>query len=367
MSKRRRIHGTSVGLAPRRVRSGRAVQRAPRHVTGCGNRWSYGRGVDRRGEDGLSHRTAPRAGGPRPRAKRGTDGLPSGAAAGLSWGERPGRSCRHGLPRRRARRSAPAGGRGPCRGPRRASGSGTASSSRPLLLVDLVVEQELVVRGDVVPAVRQMALAFSPEEQRQSRRGTAPGTEDRSRGRRDPPSPRRRRSGGPARSSRRPPATVPRGVVVGAGQAHPRRLAGDNRFDDLLDEPPSRVDLDQFAHARRPFGECRGQGSVHAGERGSTRMRDARRPVAEPALRRNGRGSAPDGSTISTRSADRQAAPGRAGGATAGLRAVRRAEVTLSQASANADFLVGHRPRSAYNRGSLESRYNEGGENDHDG
>ena len=49
------------------------------------------------------------------------------------------------------------------------------------------------------------------------------------------------------------------------------------------------------------------------------------------------------------------------------MRAVRTAGVTLSEASANADFLVGHRPRSAYNRGSLESRYNEGGENDHDG
>ena len=44
---------------------------------------------------------------------------------------------------------------------------------------------------------------------------------------------------------------LPGGVVVGAGEAHPRRTAGVGRVDDLLDEPPPRPDVDQLAHARR--------------------------------------------------------------------------------------------------------------------
>ena len=53
------------------------------------------------------------------------------------------------------------------------------------------------------------------------------------------------------------------GVVVGTREADPRRLARRGRADHLLDEPLSRADMDQLAHARRPFGQRRGRRSVH--------------------------------------------------------------------------------------------------------
>ena len=56
---------------------------------------------------------------------------------------------------------------------------------------------------------------------------------------------------------------LPLRVVVGAGKAHPRRVAGCGRVDDLLDEPLPRADVDQLADARRPFGKRRGRRSVH--------------------------------------------------------------------------------------------------------
>ena len=56
---------------------------------------------------------------------------------------------------------------------------------------------------------------------------------------------------------------LPLRVVVGAGEAHPRRLAWCRRIDNLFHEPPARADMDQLAHARGPFGKGRGRQRAH--------------------------------------------------------------------------------------------------------
>ncbi len=76
------------------------------------------------------------------------------------------------------------------------------------------------------------------------------------------------------------------GCRAASGRAT-RATAGVRGGDDLLDESP-RADVNQLAHTRRLFGECCGWGSVHAGDRGSTRTRGALRPAAEPRGARSG-------------------------------------------------------------------------------
>ena len=53
-------------------------------------------------------------------------------------------------------------------------------------------------------------------------------------------------------------------IVVGAGEPDDRGLAGCPRLDDLLDQPPSGANLDQFAGGGCPFRKLLRQCGVHA-------------------------------------------------------------------------------------------------------